>query len=510
MQSAVICERYGLNEGFSRVTDFGTTEEVLGAYDHALQEHNARSKATAQPKRAPRISRRQLRDAEETEAQSDTRLLDELFIGADKGAGTLGKRKLTCTCARATDGGGTVQPCTCSAGPAESQRERIQRLLQPIRKNDVDDDLECQKERRRFVEAAMHVKLLRSEEENKRRAAKKSKNKHPNSDGTAVETTIGDATGAAAVEVSQNGEVVPTAAMIAPTVVTVGSDFIAVVNEEAEGMEVDPAAAVTPPKLRGTVSFESDDAAPDVNLAAGAADGAADASNAFTPVASAAAGPSAGSSGAAPARTSSTTPPGAEIIDLCDSEDEAEEARTPAPTQASPANSLAPDSFSPAPATATSPADAHAADGTTAVVPHFEPKFVPKAPMRTSVVAGQSALKALAASKTSAGRSDAAKLDSFYPKSGGGSSSAAARSKDAGKDGSRGAPMELDDEDNDLVDSDDTSEGSDLEEAGRKRQRREGKTLGKHLCSPAVPRPHSTRTLYSGVRCLVSFRCTVC
>jgi hypothetical protein len=488
MQSAVICERYGLNEGFSRVTDFGTTEEVLGAYDHALQEHNARSKATAQPKRAPRISRRQLRDAEETEAQSDSRLLDELFIGADKSTGTLGKRKLTCTCARATDGGGTAQPCTCSAGSGgsqESQRERIQRMLQPIRKSDVDDDLECQKERRRFVEAAMHVKLRRSEEENKRRAGKKSKNMHPNSDGTVVETTIGDATGAAAVEMSQNGEVVPVTAMIAPTVATVGSDSIAVVNEEAEGMDVDTAAAVTPPKLRGAVSFESDDPAPDVNVAPGAADGAADASNAFTPVASAATEPSAGNSGAAPARPSSTTPPGAEIIDLCDSEDEAEEARTPAPTQASPANSLAPDSFSPDPATATSPADAHAAaNGTnTAVVPHFEPKFVPKAPIRTAVVTGQSASKALAASKTSAGRSDAAKLDSFYRKSGGGSSSAAARSKDAGKDGSRGAPMELDDEDNDLVDSDDTSEGSDLEEAGRKRQRREGKTLGKRLFS---------------------------
>jgi hypothetical protein len=503
MQSAVICERYGLNEGFSRVTDFGTTEEVLGAYDHALQEHNARSKATAQPKRAPRISRRQLRDAEETEAQSDTRLLVELFIGADKSTGTLGKRKLTCTCARATDGGGTVQPCTCSAGsggPQESQRERIQRMLQPIRKNDVDDDFECQKERRRFVEAAMHVKLLRSEEENKRRAGKKSKNKHPNSDGTVVETTVGDATAAAAVEMSQNGEVVPVTAMIAPTVATVGSDFIAVVNEEAEGMDVDTAAAVTPPKLRGTVSFESDDAAPDVTLTAGATEGTADASNAFTPVASA------GSSSAPPLRTSSTTPPGAEIIDLCDSEDESEHAPNPAPTQASPANSLAPDSFSPAPATAISPADAHAADGNTAAAPHFEPKFVPKAPIRTAVVSGQSASKALAANKTSAWRSDAAKLDSFYRKSGGGSSSAAARSKDAGKDGSRGAPMELDDEDNDLVDSDDTSEGSDLEEAGRKRQRREGKTLGKHLCSPAVPRPHSTRTLYSGVRCLVSFR----
>jgi hypothetical protein len=488
MQSAVICERYGLNEGFSRVTDFGTTEEVLGAYDHALQEHNARAKATAQPKRAPRISRRQLRDAEETEAQSDTRLLDELFIGADKSTGTLGKRKLTCTCARATDGGGTVQPCTCSAGsggPQESQRERIQRMLQPIRKSDVDDDLECQKERRRFVEAAMHVKLRRSEEETRRRTGKKSKDKHPNSDGTAVETIIGDATGAAAVDMARNGEVVTVPAMIAPTVATVGSDLLAVVNEEAEGMDVDTAAAaVTPPKLRGTVSFESDDAAPDVNLAAGAADGAADASNAFTPVAPAAAGPSAGNSGAAPARTSSTTPPGAEIIDLCDSEDEAEEAHTPAPTQASPANSLAPDSFSPDPATATSPADAHAADGkNTAVVPHFEPKFVPKAPIRTAVVTGQSASKALAASKSSAGRSDAAKLDSFYRKSGGGSSSAAARSKDAGKDGSRGAPMELDDEDNDLVDSDETSEGSDLEEAGRKRQRREGKTLGKRLSS---------------------------
>jgi hypothetical protein len=504
MQSAVICERYGLNEGFSRVTDFGTTEEVLGAYDHALQEHNARSRATAQPKRAPRISRRQLRDAEETEAQSDTRLLDELFIGADKSTGTLGKRKLTCTCARATDGGGTVQPCTCSAGsdgPQESQRERIQRMLQPIRKNDVDDDLECQKERRRFVEAAMHVKLRRSEEETRRRAGKKSKDKHPNSGGTAVETTIGDATVAAAVEMSQNGEVVTVAAMVAPTVATVGSHFLAVVDGEAEGMDVDTAAAVTPPKLRGTVSFENDDAAPDVNVAPGAADGAADASNAFTPVASAA-----GSSDAPLQRTSSTTPPGAEIIDLCDSEDEAEQGPNPAPTQASPANSLAPDSFNPAPTTATSPADAHTADGTTAAAQPIEPKFVPKVPVRTAVVAGQSALKALASSKTSAGRSDAAKLDSFYRKSGGGSSSAAARSKDAGKDGSRGAPMELDDEDNDLVDSDDTSEGSDLEEAGRKRQRREGKTLGKHLCSPAVPRPHSTRTLFSGVRCLVSFR----
>jgi hypothetical protein len=507
MQSAVICERYGLNEGFSRVTDFGTTEEVLGAYDHALQEHNARSKATAQPKRAPRISRRQLRDAEETEAQSDTRLLDELFFGADKSTGTLGKRKLTCTCAKATNGDGTAQPCTCSAGsggPQESQRERIQRMLQPIRKSDVDDDLECQKERRRFVEAAMHVKLRRSEEENKRRAGKKSKNMHPNSDGTAVETTVSDAAESAAVEVSRNGEVAAVTALTAPTVATAGSDFIAVVNEEAEGMEVDPAAAVTPPKLRGTVSFESDDAAPDVNLAAGAADGAADASNAFTPVAPAAAGPSAGNSSAAPARTSSTTPPGAEIIDLCDSEDEPEQAPTPAPPQASPANSLAPDSFSPAPTTATSPADTHTADGTTAAAQPVEPKFVPKVPIRTAVVTGQSASKALAANKSSAWRSDAAKLDSFYPKSGGGSSSAAARSKDAGKDGSRGAPMELDDEDNDLVDSDDTSEGSDLEEAGRKRQRREGKTLGKHLCSPAVPRPHSTSTLFTGVRCLVS------
>lgn len=155
--SLILCQHYQLNDDYCQVTEFGSTAEVLSTYNSTRKAHNKqRAKSGFGEKHEERFTIQQLRDAEDCEERTDNYLLQEYF--SNEKTQTKDNTHICTIC--------TQKPCVCI-----SKSDQIRKRLQPVIKNDAEDEEKGLKERLKSVKFVMG-KRKRSAEEERRRLAR--------------------------------------------------------------------------------------------------------------------------------------------------------------------------------------------------------------------------------------------------------------------------------------------------------------------------------------------------
>eukprot|EP01032_Pedospumella_encystans_P011253 gene11253-13095_t len=134
-ETAILCDHYQLPEDICRITEFGSTDEVISMYKKNLKARNTYNKTHNNSSEQMQFNTRMVLDAEEHEYEQDTSVLND-YIQVTSRSNT-----------SSSSNGNSISTST------NVRTERIQSLLKPVIKDDTADIEKCQKERQKFINA---------------------------------------------------------------------------------------------------------------------------------------------------------------------------------------------------------------------------------------------------------------------------------------------------------------------------------------------------------------------
>ena len=135
-ETAILCDHYQLPEDICRITEFGSTDEVISMYKKNLKVRNIYNKTHNNSSEQMQFNSRMVVDAEEHEYEQDTTVLNDYIQVTSRNYSS-----------RNSNGSSSSSTST------SIRTERIQSLLKPVVMDDAADIEKCQKDRQKFINA---------------------------------------------------------------------------------------------------------------------------------------------------------------------------------------------------------------------------------------------------------------------------------------------------------------------------------------------------------------------